>query len=194
MLPRQKRRKGGNFGLKGGIQMNTSEVAKLLGVSASTVQRWVKLLELPMEKNDRGHYHFNNEDIELLKKIHEQLQNGILLQDVAPVVEKRGIRKGAIKRGGEKETIIERLVTKVSELEMNLNTKADSVASYQLLQHRREIDDLQNHLTQLALELERLQIQIKEMNTPPQLDKPLVLGGGKVRRKKKNIVSSLFGF
>ncbi|WHY84214.1 MerR family transcriptional regulator [Neobacillus novalis] len=174
--------------------MNTSEVAKLLGVSASTVQRWVKLMELPMEKNDRGHYHFTSEDIELLKKIHEQLQNGILLQDIAPVVEKRGIRKGSVKRGGEKETAIERLVTKVSELEMNLNTKADSVASYQLLQHRREIDDLQNQVTQLALELERLQFQMKEMNTPPQIDKPLVLDGGKVRSKKKNIVSSLFGF
>lgn len=174
--------------------MNTSEVAKLLGVSASTVQRWVKLMELPMEKNDRGHYHFNNKDIELLKEIHEQLQNGILLQDIAPVMEKRGIRKGAVKRSGEKETAIEMLVTKVSELEINLNTKADSVASYQLLQHRREIDDLQNQVTQLSLELERLQIQIKAMSTPTQIDKPLVLNDGKVRRKKKNIVSSLFGF
>ncbi|MFF2450140.1 MerR family transcriptional regulator [Neobacillus sp. NPDC058068] len=173
--------------------MNTSEVAKLLGVSASTIQRWVKLMELPMEKNDRGHYHFNNEDIELLKTIHEQLQNGILLQDITPVIEKKRVRKGSVKTG-EKETAIESLVTKVSELEISLNSKADSVASYQILQHRREIDDLQNHVTQLALELERLQIQIKEMNIPPQLDKPFILNDSKVKRKKKNIVGSLFGF
>ncbi|ETI68168.1 MerR family transcriptional regulator [Neobacillus vireti] len=173
--------------------MNTSEVAKLLGVSASTIQRWVKLMELPMERNERGHYHFNSEDIELLKTIHEQLQNGRLLQDLSPVIEKKRVRKGAVKLG-EKETAMERLVTKVSELEISLNSKADSVTSYQILQHRREIDDLQNHVTLLALELERLQIQIKEMNTPPQLDKPLVLNDSKVKRKKKNIVSSLFGF
>ncbi|MCL6573756.1 MAG: helix-turn-helix domain-containing protein, partial [Bacillus sp. (in: Bacteria)] len=43
--------------------MNTSEVAKLLGVSSSTVQRWVKQLRLPMEKNDRFHYHFNSDYI-----------------------------------------------------------------------------------------------------------------------------------
>jgi chromosome-anchoring protein RacA len=45
--------------------MNTSEVAKLLGVSTSTIQRWVKQLELPMERNERGHYHFSSEDIEI---------------------------------------------------------------------------------------------------------------------------------
>ena len=54
--------------------MNTSEVAKLLGVSASTIQRWVKQLGLPMEKNERGHYYFCSDDINLLKEIHEQLQ------------------------------------------------------------------------------------------------------------------------
>lgn len=58
--------------------MNTNEVAKLLGVSASTIQRWIKQLQLPMERNERGHYHFSQEDIELLKEIHEQLQNGTL--------------------------------------------------------------------------------------------------------------------
>ena len=59
-----------NLFTSGGKKMNTSEVAKLLGVSSSTIQRWVKQLELPMERNERGHYHFNQEDIDLLKNIH----------------------------------------------------------------------------------------------------------------------------
>lgn len=74
--------------------MNTSEVAKLLGVSPSTVQRWVKQLGLPMEKNERGHYYFNDVDIDQLKEIHEQLQSGTLIQDITPIKEKRNSRKG----------------------------------------------------------------------------------------------------
>lgn len=173
--------------------MNTSEVAKLLGVSASTIQRWVKQLGLPMEKNDRGHYYFNHEDIELFKKIHEQLQNGTLLQDITPLKEKKTPRKGAVKVI-ENDSALEKLSLKVNELEKNLNSKADSVASYQLLQHRREIEDLQGQVNQLAHQLVLLQDQLNGMKKAPQIDKPLVLDHGKVKRKKKNFVSSLFGF
>ncbi|WP_312474827.1 MerR family transcriptional regulator [Neobacillus sp.] len=173
--------------------MNTSDVAKLLGVSTSSIQRWVKQLGLPMEKNERGHYHFTSEDIELLKKIHEQLQNGTLIHDISPLREKKSPRKGVVK-AVENDVALEKLFSKVSKLEISLNTKADSVVSYQLLQHRREIEDLQNHVNQLSQQLELLQNQVKEMMSPTQIDKPLVLDHGKVKRKKKNIVSSIFGF
>ncbi|MCM3692557.1 MerR family transcriptional regulator [Neobacillus niacini] len=173
--------------------MNTSEVAKLLGVSASTIQRWVKQLELPMERNERGHYHFNNEDIDLLKNIQTQIQNGTLLQEIAPVQEKK-IRKGTVKGAPETNAELERLYTIVSELEAKVNSKADSVASYQLLQHRREIEDLQSQVLDLTKKVESLQSQLYEskITTPPE--KPLVFEQGKLNRKKKNFVSSLFGF
>jgi chromosome-anchoring protein RacA len=172
--------------------MNTSEVAKLLGVSASTVQRWVKQLELPMERNDRGHYLFNQVDIELLKKIQLQIQNGTLLQDITPPQEKKN-RIGAVK-SVENNQAIDNLFTKVKELEIDLSKKADSVVSYQLLQHRREIDELQNQIKELAQQLTTVQNQLNEIIKPQQLEKPLVFDQGKAKRKKKNIVSSLFGF
>jgi len=172
--------------------MNTSEVAKLLGVSASTVQRWVKQLELPMEKNERGHYHFNDEDINLLKEIHEKLQNGTLLHDISPMNEKSSVRRGTIKVV-ENDKALEKLFTKVQELEINLNAKADSVASYQLLQHRREIEELQDQVKNLTQQLELLQNQLNELNKS-QEDKPMVFDGNKEKRKKKNFVSSIFGF
>ena len=132
--------------------MNTSEVAKLLGVSSSTVQRRVKQLRLPMEKNERGHYHFTNDDINLFKKIHEQLQNGTLLHDITPLEEKKYPRIGTVKVV-EKDKTIERLFTKVSELEISLNSKADSVTSYQLLQHRHELEDLQDEVKKLKQQM-----------------------------------------
>jgi len=172
--------------------MNTSEVAKLLGVSASTVQRWVKQLELPMEKNERGHYHFSREDMNLLKGIHEQLQNGILLHEITPVNEKKSVRKGSVK-AVEYEKAIEHLLTKVSELEISMNAKADSVTSYQLLQHRREIDELQEQVKVLTQQVGQLQNKLNELTPPVQIEKPIVFDHKKVKRKKKNFVSSIFG-
>ncbi|MDF2855657.1 MAG: racA [Neobacillus sp.] len=172
--------------------MNTSEVAKLLGVSQSTIQRWVKQLKLQMERNERGHYHFNDEDITLLKSIQDQIQSGTLLQDIAPVQEKK-VRKGAVKTG-ENNAEVERLFTIVGELEAKVNSKADSVTSYQLLQHRREIEELQDQILVLTNQLDLLQSQFNEIKTTIYPDKPLVFDNGKVKRKKKNLVSTLFGF
>lgn len=173
--------------------MNTSEVAKLLGVSSSTIQRWVKQLKLPMERNERGHYFFNNEDIEVLKKIQEQIQNGAILQEIAPLQEKKP-RKGAV-NVVEDDQALEKLFKKVSELELSLYAKADSVASYQLLQHRNEIEELQIQVKELSHQLETLQSQLKELKNPHFIE-PLTFEQNKPKKKtkKKNIVSELFGF
>ncbi|MCM3724141.1 MerR family transcriptional regulator [Neobacillus cucumis] len=173
--------------------MNTSEVAKLLGVSASTIQRWVKQLELPMEKNERGHYHFSSEDIHQLKEIHEKLQAGTLLHEISPVGEKKSIRKGTVK-AVENDKAMEKLFEKVQELELSLHAKADSVASYQLLQHRREIEELQDQVKKLTQQMEHLQGQLNELNSPLQTEKPIVFEQTKAKRKKKNFMSSLLGF
>lgn len=173
--------------------MNTSEVAKLIGVSTSTIQRWVKQLELPMERNERGHYHFSKEDIEVLKKIHEQLQNGTLIQEITPITEKKILRKGTVK-AVEDNHALEKLNDKVNKLEKELQSKADSVASYQLLQHRREIEDLQTQVNELSAQLELFKKLLNKLNIPSQMEEPIVFDSSKGKRKKKNIVSSLFGF
>ncbi|PLS02747.1 MerR family transcriptional regulator [Neobacillus cucumis] len=173
--------------------MNTSEVAKLLGVSASTIQRWVKQLELPMEKNERGHYHFSSEDIHLLREIHEKLQAGTLLHEISPVGEKKSVRKGTVK-SVENDKAMEKLYSKVQELELSLHAKADSVASYQLLQHRREIEELQEQVKILSQKVELLQSQLDKENLPLKNEEPMVFDHKKVKRKKKNFMSSLLSF
>lgn len=172
--------------------MNSAEVAKLLGVSVSTIQRWVKQLNLPMERNERGHYFFKNEDIQLLKEIHEQLQNGVLLQDIAPIKEIKPARKGAVKPANTNIEMTE-LREKLKEIEVSVHSKADSVVSYQLLQHRREIEELRQNIKDLSNLVEKLQTELTKMKTTSE-EKPFVLADGKVKRKKKNIVSSFFSF
>ncbi|MDP4171393.1 MAG: MerR family transcriptional regulator [Bacillota bacterium] len=172
--------------------MNTVEVAKLLGVSSSTVQRWVKQLDLPMERNDRGHYSFNEGDINILKTIQEQVQNGTLLQEIA-VAKEQKVRKGTGKNV-ENEQIFESLLFKVNDLERSVNEKADSVASYQLLQHRQEIEELQKTVTELNVRIEKLEAGQKEGKMTP-FDQPLISDQMMVNRKqkKKNIISMLLG-
>ena len=63
--------------------MNTSAVARLLNVSHSTIQRWVTQLNMEVERNQLGHYQFSDEDIALLRKIQDQLNEGIILQKVS---------------------------------------------------------------------------------------------------------------
>lgn len=172
--------------------MFTSDVAKLLGVSQSTIQRWVKQLNLPMEKNERGHYLFKQNDIDLLKEVKEQIQKGALLQDINHLSVKKH-RKGFVK-ASDNEVVLEKLVQKMANLEMRLNEKADSVTSYQLLQHRGEIEDMQNQVNLLMNRIQKLEEQVGHtpLDTPIILDQlPLKLPK---KKKRKNIVSSLFGF
>ena len=61
--------------------MNTSEVSKLVGVSSSTILRWIAQLKLDIDKTANGHYRFSDEDISLLQHIKEQLQNGTLFHN-----------------------------------------------------------------------------------------------------------------
>ncbi|MCG8396386.1 chromosome-anchoring protein RacA [Bacillus atrophaeus] len=155
--------------------MNTNVVARELGVSTKTVQRWVKQLNLPAERNELGHYSFTEDDVNVLKSVQKQVSEGVALQEVnVPRQHKK--RSGFILQktnGGASEQRIEQLEQKLSallqqkqsedkllarldELERQLKQKADEGVSYQLLQHRREIDDLHADLQSLTSQTKHL--------------------------------------
>ncbi|WP_147535551.1 MerR family transcriptional regulator [Bacillus marasmi] len=175
--------------------MNTSEVAKLLGVSVSTIKRWVKQLGLQLERNERGHYQFNDEAIDYLKFIQGQINSGILLHEIAPLPEKTP-RTGTIKAPQQNDKVISDIVSKIESLEQKINQKADSVATYQLLQHRREIEDLQELITSLTSQIEELEEELSDLKKKTLMELPLVLDHQQPVKtgKKKNIFSSIFGF
>lgn len=173
--------------------MNTSAAAKLLGVSPSTIQRWVKQLGLRTERNELGHYLFSEEDINLLKKVQDQLNQGIILQDVT--VNGKKTRKGTV-QGETAEPAMEKIYLKISELEQRLNGKADDVVSYQLLQHRSEIEELQKENARLLKRIEFLEARTAVKSRSIPADTLLVFDQEKPRKKlkKKNIFTMLFGF
>ena len=179
---------------EGGVSLNTKSVAEMLGISTRTVQRWVKQLNLNMVRNDLGHFIFTEENIEQLKQVKKQLDEGILLQDIT--LEKRK-RSGIVKNSqpeNNQEEIQEVLEDKISLLETSLYQKADSVVSYQLLQHRREIEELQeqvSYLTGRLSDLEELFFLVNETAASldqKQFEDPIS------PRKKKSFLKRIFGF
>jgi len=168
--------------------LNTATAAKLLGISQSTLKRWIKELDLDMNRNELGHYDICDEDITMLKQIKKQIQNGTLLQDVT--VSQNKVRKGkaAILL---KETTVDTILQRMNELEKKLNEKADKVVSYQLLTHRKEIEDLENEIKRLLSKVEFLEEKLAEYEAKESQE--IQVNSYKIN-KKRNLFSMLFHF
>ncbi|MCQ6274918.1 MerR family transcriptional regulator [Bacillus sp. V3B] len=169
--------------------MNTRSVAELLGISTSTVQRWVKQLNLEMERNELGHFVFSEEDIELLKQVKTQLHEGILLQDITLAKNKR---TGTVKNF-HTETNVDELADKIHRIETSLNQKADSVVSYQLLQHRHEMEELQKQIALLNERISQMEVLLKKESEIAITDELNINKEKKSSRKKKNFFQMIFG-
>ncbi len=170
--------------------MSTAAVAKSLGVSRRTLMRWVDQLNLQLDKNDLGHYQFSDEDIEKLK----QIQNETNITSPQP---KKQTRKALVlnKVSSHINTSkIDELTNRMEEMEQNIQRKADGVVSYQLLQHRREMEELIGTIKKLELRIEELEKTQKRPESPK--DSVLVFDQSPVPKKtrRKNLISSILGF
>ena len=174
--------------------MNTNEVAKEIGVSSKTIQRWVKQLNIPVARNELGHYDFQEEIVQLLKEVKHQMNEGVILQDIQLPIHKETVRQSA--SAAETDVSIQRIealekqvgqliqqqlqITEVEdrlqELERKLAKKADEGVSYQLLQHRREIEDLSTKFERLTASLEQpVQVAEEKEIAHPGMKKKRVL-------------------
>lgn len=151
--------------------MNTNEVAKEIGVSSKTIQRWVKQLHIPVARNEIGHYEFHEDIVLMLKQIKQQMSEGVLLQEIrlpiheetsdqlSPAVETEAstqrieVLEQQVKQLIQQQSHVTAFEQRLHDLERKLAKKADEGVSYQLLQHRREIEDLTAKLDRLSTTL-----------------------------------------
>jgi len=158
-------KKGRAFGL------NTNEVAKEIGVSSKTIQRWVKQLNIPVARNELGHYEFHDDIVQLLKEVQHQMNEGVILHDIrlpiheetaqqlSPAVETSDSSKRIealeeqVKQLLQEQSHVSHIEARFQEIERKLAKKADEGVSYQLLQHRREIEELTAKLERLTAAL-----------------------------------------
>ncbi|MCY7492546.1 chromosome-anchoring protein RacA [Bacillus safensis] len=174
--------------------MNTNEVAKEIGVSSKTIQRWVKQLNIPVARNELGHYEFHEDILQLLKEVKYQMSEGVILQDIQLPIHKKTVHQSAsaaqtdvsIQRIEALEKQVKELIQqqlhvtdaedRLQELERKLAKKADEGVSYQLLQHRREIEDLSTKINRLAADLKQsTQVEEKKETAHPNIKKKRVL-------------------
>jgi len=169
------------------MQMSTAAVAKSLGVSRRTLMRWVDQLDLQLAKNELGHYQFSDEDIEKIKQMQEN-------PETASPQPKEQPGKGIVIAASVNEDKSVELTNRIEELERKLQTKADDVVSYQLLQHRKEMEELIGTINKLEHRIEELESAQKR----PEFSKDpaLVFDQGQASKKprRKGLISSILGF
>jgi chromosome-anchoring protein RacA len=121
------------------MNLKTSDVSNILGVSVRTIQRWVKSGKLKPKTSVNNSYTFTQDEI--TKFINKNKIN--VCED--------------FKQIKHEESNIRTLENKLELLELRLDNKADDVVFVQLINQRREIEDLEKKYDELCEEIKILQ-------------------------------------
>lgn len=127
----------------------------LLDVSQTTVKRWASQYPASFRKDQLGHYVFSGHQVNMLLYIKEQIEQGRTLDQIALPVSlplassEKPETEPMPKDNGE-------LLSRIREIERSVGQKADEVVSAQVLQHRAELDELRQMVSQLAATIETL--------------------------------------
>jgi chromosome-anchoring protein RacA len=167
--------------------MSTAEVTKLLGVSRRTLMRWVSQLDMQLEKNELGHYQFSDEDVEQLRQAIIQAQSQPQQTQIIPSSRKGTIKSVSVVDDNNDESLNKRM----DELERAIRGKADDVVSYQMLQHRKEMEELLSKIAVLEKKIENLE-NGREKHEPKENVFVFDQSPPQKKPKRKNLISSIF--
>ncbi|ENQ3106396.1 chromosome-anchoring protein RacA [Bacillus sp. 491mf] len=163
------------------MEYKTPMIAKTLGISPKAVIRLAQQMGLELKKNKFGHYVFFEKD----------LQQMLDFQRSAPSQnhEPSSYHAAEAAPSNEMEQFIKELKhlsLRLDRLEEKLHNKADDVVSYQLLQHRNEMEEMYAKINQLEAALKQKEsIYItQEVAASKQEEKP----------KRRKMLLSIFGF
>jgi len=176
--------------------LKTKEAAFALGVSQTTVKRWVIAFPAFFTKDRLGHYIFSDSDIIRLRYIKERIDLG----DSLDQLDLRGTDKADDAEAGPgREEPSEpspsqqedELIARIKQMEYLLSQKADDVVSMQVLQHRKELEALNQVVKQLT---ETVALLESKWTRPPIIEKEIQLPVHQSHRRKRSILRSLFQF
>ncbi|MFE5318864.1 MerR family transcriptional regulator [Paenibacillus sp. NPDC056579] len=168
---------------------STKEVALKLGVSSTTVKRWVAFFHGWFQKDEFGHYIFSSGDISRLGSIKEQLQQGMTMQAIMDA-NGEGSKKEKASPPPPSAAATQELLHHITQLELKLAQKADDIVNLQVLQHRNELEDIRKTVQALASEVESIQRSLSrhsERTLASLRDTPKA-------NKKKSFLSMLSNF
>ncbi|MFC7370557.1 MerR family transcriptional regulator [Fictibacillus iocasae] len=143
--------------------LKTKSVSEELGVNPTTVQRWVRHFNMDLKKNDHGHYLFTEQDIQELKEIKGKLDSGLLIGDIQLSQSAKPARSKWEGDDSGIEMKFDALLARIDTLEKKLEEKADSVVSYQILQHAGEMEEMVKRLAAIEARLEDAEVSLLKM-------------------------------
>ncbi|UQZ34093.1 hypothetical protein C2I18_11475 [Paenibacillus sp. PK3_47] len=174
--------------------LKTKEAADLLSVSQTTIKRWAAIFPEFFPKDRFGHYTFSERQVGLLIHIKDRIDNGEQLDSInlqlAPQEEETAPEQSHPSAAMQAEPIQE-MHSRMDYIERLLEHKADEVVSVQLLQQRKELEDMRQMIQQLAVSLEHIQ---KPAGKPLQAEGLHPAAAAKLQTppKKRSLLRSLF--
>ncbi|GGG66698.1 MerR family transcriptional regulator [Paenibacillus radicis (ex Gao et al. 2016)] len=186
--------------------LKTKEAAQQLAVSETTVRRWVSLFPSAFPKDMFGHYIFDDEALDKLKRIKSELEEGTGLPDIKlppsqePLLLSPSLQPANSAAAPSSSSITEEpepLLIRLGQLESSLSHKADEVVTFQLLHHRQEMEEIRQTLAQLSASVETLYaaLQNAAVSRPPSEFLPDLPSAATGRRtKKKRMLRTIFPF
>ncbi|WP_100372749.1 chromosome-anchoring protein RacA [Bacillus sp. FJAT-45037] len=161
------------------MTMKTKEVSDQLGVNPTTIQRWMKFFGIRCETNEHGHYFFSIEQVDVLKAIQQQLQEGKKMRevDLSDHANFLSLPSQTTEKVGRVQTVVyeeklDQVMKRVSDLEFQLSQKADEVVSYQLLKHRSEIENMMKLLQKLESRIDKMEEKVQHDRNESLVDLP----------------------
>lgn len=144
--------------------LKTKDVSNLLGVSPNTVIRWVKNHNIDCQLNEQGHYVFDSAHVEQLKSIQLELKAG---RKKEQATEERAemVPRHVFNRK------VKEMMEKIEALEYQLHQKADDVVTYQLLNHRKEIEEMNKILLKMEQRVANVEEKLTDANQVESRDK-----------------------
>ncbi|UCZ54823.1 MerR family transcriptional regulator [Bacillus shivajii] len=169
----------------------TKEVAAEFQVNQTTIQRWIKHFNIECQLNEVGHYVIDENSYNKLSYIHQEVKKGKRLKQIQLTKEEIVIeKKEKMVPASTLDERFHKMLLQIDQLDKKLQEKADEVVEVQMLQHRKEIDDVGTVLEKLDERINYLESVISEKeNKIVSLEEKM-----NIRKNKKRRFAEIFSF
>ncbi|QWU45016.1 chromosome-anchoring protein RacA [Bacillus sp. NP247] len=176
------------------MEYKTPFIAKKLGVSPKAVVRIAQQLNLTIKKNKYGHFIFTQGDLDLMLEYHrsqmDQPQNSQTTS--SNDVEKLKTQVNTIVQNtssNDFKQLTAQLTTitrRLDRMEEQMQDKANDVVTYQLLQHRREMEEMLERIQKLEASLKKEEPIYITPDSKPTYER-------EKKPKRRKMIFSIFG-
>ena len=183
--------------------MKTKDMAQTLGVSQTTVKRWVSHYPDSFRKDRYGHYVFSEQDVERVRHIKLMVEQGMALDEISlseighsMTMETAAAAERTADACGGAFGIADDLQVTIARIEAALSPKADDGVTFPFLKQREELEDIRKTVERLTETVEALRKQVAPMPViaaePPA--GTAAAASSASRRRKRSLLRNLFPF